>query len=81
MTTVKHSINVVPGTSPIHTRPYRPPESQKAEVEKEVDKLLKEGIITESNSPWNSPLLIVPKKAHDNGEKKWRLVVDFRKLN
>lgn len=80
-TTVKHSINVVPGTSPIHTRPYRLPESQKAEIEKQVDKLLKEGVIVESNSPWNSPLLVVPKKADENGEKKWRVVVDFRKLN
>jgi hypothetical protein len=79
--TVKHSINVVPGTSPIYTRPYRLPESQKEEVEKQVGKLLKEGIIKESNSPWNSPLLIVPKKAENNGERKWRLVVDFRKLN
>jgi hypothetical protein len=42
---------------------------------------LKEGIIAESNSPWNSPLLVVPKKTDENGEKKWQLVVDFRKLN
>jgi transposase InsO family protein len=79
--TVKHSINVVPGTSPVHTRPYRLPEAQKAEIENQVDKLLKEGIISESSSPWNSPLLIVPKRTEDNEEKKWRLVVDFRRLN
>jgi hypothetical protein len=80
-TTVKHSINVVPGMSPINTRPYRLPEAQKAEIDRQVDKLLKEGIIAESNSPWNSPLLVVPKKVDASGEKKWRLVVDFRKLN
>jgi hypothetical protein len=76
-TTAKHSISVIPGTSPINTRPYRLPESQKAEV----DRLLKEGVITESNTPWCSPLLVVPKKTDASGEKKWRLVVDFRKLN
>jgi hypothetical protein len=48
-TTAKHSINVIPGTSPINTRPYRFPEAQKAEVDRQVDKLLKEGIIAESN--------------------------------
>ena len=32
-------------------------------------------------SPWNSPLLIVPKRAGPDGKPKWRMVVDFRKLN
>jgi hypothetical protein len=44
---VKHSINVIPGTSPINTRPYRLPEAQKREVDTQVTKLLQEGIITE----------------------------------
>jgi hypothetical protein len=78
---VKHSINVVPGTNPINTKPYRLPEAQKAEIEKQIDKLVKEGVVEESNSPWNSPLLVVPKKDDASGEKKWRLIVDFRKLN
>ena len=78
---VKHSINVIPGTSPIPTKPYRLPEAQKAEIDKQIDKLLREGVIEESNSPWNSPLLVVPKKDDASGEKKWRLVVDFRRLN
>jgi hypothetical protein len=54
---VKLFINVIPGTSPINTRPYRLPEAQKREVDTHVTKLLQEGIITESKSPWNSPLL------------------------
>jgi hypothetical protein len=78
---IKHSINVIPGTSPVNTRPYRLPEAQKAEIDKQIDKLLRKGVIEESNSPWNSPLLVVPKKDDASGEKKWRLVVDFRKLN
>jgi hypothetical protein len=78
---IKHSINVVPGTSPINTKPYRLPEAQEAEIDIQIDKLLKDGVIEESNSPWNSPLLVVPKKDGKSGEKNWRLVVDFRKLN
>jgi hypothetical protein len=77
----KHSITLIPGTTPINTKPYRLPESQKEEIEKQVDKLLAEGIIEKSSSPWNSPLLVVPKKADASGERKWRIVVDFRKLN
>jgi hypothetical protein len=76
-----HSIPLVPGTTPINTRSYRLPEAQKAEIERQVDKLLEEGIVEESNSPWNSPLLVVAKKTDAGGERKWRIVVDFRKLN
>jgi hypothetical protein len=58
----RHSITVVPGTAPINTRPYRLPEAQKAETEKQVEKLLDEGIIEKSSSCWNSPQLVVPKR-------------------
>lgn len=34
-----------------------------------------------SRSAWNSPLLLVPKKPGPDGEKRFRLVVDFRRLN
>lgn len=79
--TVKHAINLEPGTTPINTRPYRLPESQRQEIDEQVTKLLDEGIIERSDSPWNSPILVVPKKTGIDGKPKWRLVVDFRKLN
>jgi hypothetical protein len=65
---------------PINTKPYRLPETQKAEIDKQIDKLLREGESEESNSPWNSRLLLVPEKDDASGEKKWRLIVDIRKL-
>jgi hypothetical protein len=43
--------------------------------------MLRDGIIVPNNSPWNSPILVVPKKEDASGKKKWRIVVDFRKLN
>lgn len=43
--------------------------------------MLKEGIIEPCQSEWSSPILLVPKKTDQNGNKKWRLVIDYRKLN
>lgn len=66
--------------TPVYIKNYRLPESQMEEINKQVDKLMEEEIIEPSVSPYNSPLLIVPKKA-DEKDKKWRLVVDYRQLN
>jgi transposase InsO family protein len=78
---VRHEIHMEPGVEPVNVKPYRLPETQKQEVRRQVEELQKGGIITGSRSPWNSPLLIVPKKADGAGEKKWRLVIDYRKVN
>lgn len=75
----KHSITIKPGTRPIYSKPYRLPHSQKGEIQNQIDHMLEQGIIEPCNSEWSSPVLLVPKKS--NGEKKWRLVIDYRKLN
>jgi hypothetical protein len=46
-----------------------------------MKQLLEDRIITQSESPWNSPLLIVTRRAGPDGKPKLRMVVDFRKLN
>jgi transposase InsO family protein len=43
--------------------------------------MLEQGIIRPSTSPWASPIWIVPKKEDASGHRKWRLVIDYRKLN
>jgi hypothetical protein len=78
---VKHNKHLETGTIPINTHSYRLPESQRKEIDRQVTKLLEEGITVESNSLWNSPILVVPKWVDADGEKKWRLVVDFQRLN
>ena len=78
---VKHTITLGSVVTPINTRPYQLPESQKEEVDLQVKQLLEEGIIFKSDSPWNSPLLVVPKKTGPDGKRNWRMVVDFRRLN
>jgi hypothetical protein len=75
------AIQLEPGVTPINIRPYQLPESQREETDHQVKQLLEDGIIAESDSPWNSPLLVVPKKVGPDGKRKWRLVVDFHKLN
>lgn len=41
-----------------------------------IDDMLRNNIIERSNSPWNSPIVIVPKDDHEI-----RLCIDYRKLN
>lgn len=66
--------------NPVYKKNYRLPESQKPEIRRHVEKLIKDDVIEPSVSPYNSPILLVPKKG-DNGEKTTRLVIDFRSLN
>ena len=61
---------------PIRLKPYRTPLNQRPVVDKAVKDMLHANIIRPSNSSWNFPILLVPKK--DGGS---RFCVDFRKLN
>ena len=63
-----HSITLKEGTNPINVRPYRYPHSQKNEIERLVQDLLKAGIIQPSVSPFSSPVILVRKK-------KWLLEI------
>lgn len=66
---------------PIYTKSYPYPVNMRGEVERQIDELLQSGIIRPSNSPYNSPIWVVPKKPKPNGEKQYRMVVDFKRLN
>lgn len=79
----QQSIKLKENVTPSYVKPYRLPKSQKAEIDSQVRKMLNDDIIEESQSEWSSPLLLVPKKTDNNysGTKKWRVVIDYRKLN
>nr|QHA33695.1 polyprotein [Chibugado virus] len=66
---------------PIHQKVYPYPAAYTDEVNKQINKLLRDGIIKPSRSAWTSPVWIVPKKTDASGEKKFRMVIDYRKLN
>jgi len=43
--------------------------------------MIEQEIIRKSKSPYCSPIWIVPKKSDASSKMKFRLVVDYRKLN
>jgi len=61
---------------PLKQRLYCTPFSQRQYIDSAVSDMLNAGIIRESNSPWSSPVVIVPKK---DGTR--RFCVDYRRLN
>lgn len=65
----------------VYSRYYPYPMHLKDEVESQIKELLDHGIIRPSRSPYNSPIWIVPKKTDASGKKKYRMVIDYRKLN
>jgi len=77
---IKHHIKTKDDL-PIYTKSYRYPEVHRAEVQKQITEMLRDGVIRQSFSPWSSPIWIVPKKLDSSGKQKWRLVIDYRKLN
>lgn len=72
---VEHRLDVQ-GHAPIRSRPIRRSQANIAIVNEELQKLLSNGLIIPSKSPWASPLLIVKKKDGSN-----RVVIDYRRLN
>jgi hypothetical protein len=73
---INHTIPLITGAQPFRLRPYRYNPAQKDEIEKQVQELLQNGHIKESNSPFASHVLLVKKKTGD-----WRMCVDYKRLN
>ena len=72
---IKHRIPTA-DADPIRTRQWRLPESARVTIRNECNKMLREGVISPSTSPWLSPVVLVKKK--DGGI---RFCVDYRRLN
>lgn len=77
---IEHEIKTTTET-PIATKTYRYPHVHKDEVHKQIQNMLEEGIITHSTLPLSAPIWVVPKKQDASVQTKWRIVVDYRKLN
>lgn len=71
-----HQIPLNHNDVPVNVRPYRYPHAQKQEIESQVRKLLENGWIQPSNSPFSSLVLLLKKK-----DGTWRMCVDYRALN
>ena len=59
-----------------NSKPRRIPAQHKVEIQQQIAKMLQQGIIQESSSPWVAPCVFVPKQ---NGEI--RVCIDHRELN
>lgn len=77
---VKHVIRTT-DEIPVYAKNYRFPEIHLEELDKQMQELLDQGIVRNSQSPWNAPIWIVPRKMDHSGKPKFRVVVDYRKLN
>jgi hypothetical protein len=69
-------IELMPGAGPVAKSPYRMSSEELDELKKQLKKLLEQGFVRPSASPWGSPVLFVEKK---NGTK--RMCIDYRTLN
>ena len=72
---VQHRIDTG-DTLPVKLPYRRLPMAKKSAMETEVEKMLEDDIITPSESPWSSPVVMVTKK-----DGSCRFCIDYRKLN
>src|SRR5436190_20054562 len=72
---VKHRINTGEHL-PVSRKPYRANEEKEKLIKEELDKMIKDGVVRESESSWSSPVVIIDKK---DGSK--RFCIDYRWVN
>lgn len=73
---VEHKIELIDPKKVAYTRPYKIPIKFEQEVNRQIQVYLDQGFIEPSNSPFNAPLICVPKL-----DGSIRLCNDFRALN
>jgi len=71
----QHSIRLIDDTF-IKQRYHPRNPAMQAVIDTEVDKMLAQGVIEPSYSPWSSPIMIVKKK-----DGRQRFCIDFRRVN
>jgi hypothetical protein len=73
---VEFVIELMPGAGPVAKSPYRVSSDELDELKKQLKKLLEQGFVQSSASPWGSPVLFVEKK-----DDTKRMCIDYRTLN
>ena len=75
-TIVEHDIVLQEGANPVKQQPYRLNPTKSAALQKEIKYMLENDLIEPSESPWSSPVILVPKP-----DSTYRMCIDFRKVN
>jgi hypothetical protein len=73
---IEFIIELIPKTAPVAQRPYRMNPQELIEFKKQLDDMLRKGLIRPSATPWGSPIIFVDKR-----DGTIHLCVDYRKLN
>ena len=72
------SLELKPGATPYHGKPYPVTIKNERKFKQEVERLEKLGVLAkDSDSPWAAPSFGIPKK----NQKEMRFLTDFRQLN
>lgn len=74
-TLIEHVIDTG-DAAPIKARQYPLSPDKKEALYNELDRMLSLDVVSPSESPWNNPVLLVPKQNNE-----WRFCLDSRKLN
>ena len=71
---MKHDINTGDHVS-VEQLPRRIPPHQREIIHQQLDELIANGRVEESQSPWSSPVLLLRR------HKSYRMCIDYHKLN
>ncbi|XP_038050657.1 uncharacterized protein LOC119723850 isoform X2 [Patiria miniata] len=72
---IEHTVHLTTDV-PIRSKPYPTPQATREVIKKEIDSMLKLGVIEHSESPYASPIVLVRKPDGSN-----RFCIDYRKIN
>ena len=72
----RHYIELTEDAGPARSHPYRAGPTQRELEKKEVEKMLKKGVIELSTSEWAAHVVLAPKK-----DGSLRFCIDYRRLN
>ena len=76
-----HTIKILPNAAPVYCRPFRCSEFERQELHRQLELMLKHGLIEPAYDGYRSPVLLVKKPGATSKTDQYRMVQSFVKLN